>query len=205
MKYDFQKMGLSHLKKSDKTVRYFSFETFIVTFCFIGMIPLAPGTMGTLAVYPVFYYVTEMEPMKSIHFDSLKDQVIFLFWILTIFFSLIGTWAIKKFQQNTRTFDHKSIVIDEVIGMLLVLAIAFDWLYDIAIYLSVYIDLSLRNLMFLVGFVTFRYFDISKPLIVGIADEKIKHPFGVILDDILAGLFAAGTIFIVAQIINAIS
>jgi len=204
MKFNFQNRGLSQFKKQKKFRPTFSIETFIVTFFFVGLIPLAPGTLGTLATYPLYYFITDLSPIESLHFESLKEQVVFLLWASAIFLTIIGTIAITVYQRKTETMDHKSIVIDEVIGMLITLAISFQWLYEISTFLLTFMDWKLRNIMFLVAFVVFRFFDITKPLFIGLVDKHFKKPFGVILDDILAAFFASGVIFVAYLIISSL-
>lgn len=205
MQYDFQHLNLKALKKKYKVKPYWGIECLIATFLFVGFAPIAPGTFGTLAVYPIYYWITELKPFDFIKFESLKEQVVFLFWFFTIFFTIIGTWATDKYQKKTNTHDHKTVVIDEVVGMLLTLAISFDWLFEIATFLTSYIEWNIRTLIFLVGFIAFRYFDITKPLFISSIDQRYRKPFGVILDDILAALFASGTIFIIAKIVSFIN
>jgi phosphatidylglycerophosphatase A len=86
--------------------------------------------------------------------------------------------------------DHQSIVLDEVLGQILALQLTFllfreDYFsqnYVIAIHL-------------LFCFISFRFFDITKPSIIGLAD-RVKTGFGVMLDDLLCGIITAilGTI-----------
>lgn len=188
--YDLSKIkNTKHVRVKKK----FTLDTFIATFFFIGYIPIAPGTFGSLAAYPIYNYLLN---------HNNKEGFIFWMWAIVIFLTIIGTWAIRKYQSRTMTFDHKSVVIDEVIGMLITLAVSFTWLYAIADFLLVFLDMKIRNIMFLVAFVAFRYCDITKPLFIGVVDRYYKKPFGVILDDILAGLLASGGIYIIFKIIE---
>ena len=77
--------------------------------------------------------------------------------------------------------DHGSIVIDEVVGMILAVSMPFYLLGQWA-------DLPM---VAAVSFVTFRCFDIAKPWPVSLIDRRMKTGMGVMLDDVLAGLFAA--------------
>ena len=74
--------------------------------------------------------------------------------------------------------DDKSIVIDEIIG-----------------YLSfmIFFDTNVTNII--IGFLLFRFFDILKPFPISYVDKKIKNSFGVIFDDLLAGLFSGILLF----------
>jgi phosphatidylglycerophosphatase A len=68
-----------------------------------GLVPLAPGTMGTLFAVPLAYSTRD-----------LTFEIRILFWLLV---TLIGTWSAKVFDQTMGTADNQSIVIDEVIGL----------------------------------------------------------------------------------------
>lgn len=79
-------------------------------------------------------------------------------------------------KKKTGIHDDKHIVIDEVAGVFLACAIAAS------------VENSIVN--FVLAFVLFRLFDITKPSIIGKIDKKVKGGLGVMLDDMLAGLFA---------------
>ncbi len=97
--------------------------------------------------------------------------------ITTLLFIFIGWWATDTVQKKTKEHDSSYIVIDEVIGIwIALLACSFSWVH------------------FLVAFALFRFFDILKPWPIGWLDQKIKGAWGVLCDDIVAGLFAGVTI-----------
>ncbi|MFI4983911.1 MAG: phosphatidylglycerophosphatase A [Rickettsiales bacterium] len=176
----------------------FAWYTIVVTWFYVGMISIAPGTLGSIATYPLYFWITETadgsEDISAMH------NVLKKFWAVSVFCFAIGWVAIIKFQQKTRTFDHKMVVIDEVIGMFITLAISFDWAYAIASKLASNFDMSERNFAFLVVLVVFRYYDIMKPFFIGAIDKYYKKPLGVILDDVAAAAFSALTIFILLKI-----
>ena len=110
-------------------------------------------------------------------------------------------------QEDFSDHDPKQIVIDEVLGMfipLLFLSLAFQmpnlpgilknitttiWFSDeITISNRFYVILYFKHFIIL-NFILFRFFDIIKPFPIGYVDKKFKNPFGVIFDDILAGLY----------------
>ena len=175
-----------------KILQKIDFSTIISTFFFIGLIPIAPGTFGSLAAYPIYYFL---------FISSLSHtEAQFSFFIISLILTFIGIKAINRFQKNTGLQDHKSIVIDEVIGQLAIFAIANQMLYEIvsSIKYKISIDsISALNLNFIAGFIIFRYFDIKKPLFIKYYDRKYKSGFGVILDDILAAGLGAFSIWIV--------
>ena len=92
----------------------------------------------------------------------------------------IGVWTAKQAGKAWGKVDHGAIVIDEVLGQLLALALPFYVL-----------DASAISLEFLlVGFLLFRLFDIAKPWPVSHFDNHWKSGWGVMLDDVAAGFLA---------------
>ena len=91
---------------------------------------------------------------------------------LTVLFTLMGTWACAQLEGEWG-HDPSRVVIDETIGIYITyLFMPFSW----------------TNVV--LGFVLFRAFDIIKPLGVKAIDTKLHSPFSVMLDDILAGVYA---------------
>ncbi len=146
-----------------------------------------PGTLGSLAVFPIYWAIIR-------YVESIQTAKIIL-WTLSGVFFVLGWLAIRKFQQKTQTMDHSSIVIDEVIGMLVTLAISFEWLLKSASYFKSMLNINVTYAPFVVAFLLFRLFDIWKPLIIGTIDTYYKSPLGIILDDVLAGCAAAFTVW----------
>ena len=134
--------------------------------------------------------------MNSYSLTNAKSKLL----LTTLVLFIIGLIAVKKFQKTTNTYDHSYIVIDEVIGQLLTLYISLDWLFHLSNLIPV--NISKNNLTFLIALVTFRYFDIKKPLIIDYVNRKYKGAFGVIFDDILAAIFASISIYVVYLIAN---
>lgn len=176
----------------------FTWYTIIVTWFYVGMISLAPGTMGSIAVYPLYYWITETADGTGDY--SAMHNVLKKFFAMSIFLFALGWVAITKFQEVTRTFDHKICVIDEVVGMFLTLALSFEWAYRIAIKVSYSFNMSERSCAFLIVLVVFRIYDILKPFFIGYIDKNIKKPIGVLLDDVAAAGFSALTIYVLLLI-----
>ena len=147
-----------------------NFNRLFITFFGSGLAPTAPGTVGTLAAMPfglaIIYYLGV---------NSLTTA--------TIVLTIIGIFEINKYEKSTGTHDDKSIVIDEVVGVWLTMAITYGGL---SIWQNSYIDYFAAIL----SFASFRLFDIWKPSTIGYIDRKVKGGFGVIGDDLLAGLAA---------------
>jgi phosphatidylglycerophosphatase A len=148
-----------------------------VTFFGVGNIKKAPGTFGSLAGL-LFWLL-----INFIFFDVytkyfLQNNIFWLsFVIITTFYACN---SITKYGKQVGEIDHKSVVIDEVVGIVIALQIVYfcgfyQYRKIVALFLS---------------FTFFRLFDITKPAIIGWCDKNLKTGFGVMLDDILAGIFA---------------
>lgn len=132
-----------------------------------GLSPVAPGTIGSIAALPMAWWLMQ--------FDF---SVIGVVCVITM---LVGVWACSRAGAVFGVYDHGSIVIDEVLG---------QWL---AIWLSVWAlgDAAQSVWLYLVAFFWFRVFDIIKPWPVSWFDQKVKGGFGVMMDDVAAGVMAA--------------
>lgn len=136
---------------------------FIATLGGIGKIPIAPGTWGSIFGFIVFIYVS--------HYVDMLIVV-----ILSIPFSI---WICEKASINLIEKDHKSIVIDELVGIWVALAPA--------LYLSTQ---SSRTLYVVLALIFFRIFDILKPFPISYFDKNYKNGLGIVLDDLIAGVMA---------------
>ncbi len=146
---------------------------FFLTFGYTGLSPKAPGTVGSFfALFPALPIILYMD-----------NYTLFL---AAIVITLMGIESVNKYEQNGGIHDNKHIVIDEVAGMWIALSIAPSYAVE-----NIY-DLSNGFLVqTLLSFLLFRYFDITKPSIIGRIDRNAKGGIGVMLDDVIAG-FAAG-------------
>ncbi|NPA66862.1 MAG: phosphatidylglycerophosphatase A [Epsilonproteobacteria bacterium] len=146
---------------------------FFLTFGYTGLAPKAPGTVGSFfAIFPALPIILYMD-----------NYTLFL---AAIVITLMGIDAVNKYEQNGGIHDNKHIVIDEVAGMWIALSIAPSYAVE-----NIY-DLSNGFIIQTVlSFLLFRYFDITKPSIIGRIDRNAKGGIGVMLDDVIAG-FAAG-------------
>lgn len=183
------KYNLGHIPNA-KDVRIkppFSWYTLIATWFYTGM-AVMPGTIGSLATYPLYFFA-----LRSAH---TYEDVARNFWIYFGVLFVIGWPAVKKYQTATNTMDHKSVVIDEVLGMLLAFALCFKQAFQLALELRPIVDLAASNIAFLIVFATFRFFDINKPFIIGYIDRRMSGALAVILDDLAAALFTFCTIIV---------
>lgn len=184
-----------HMKKSK--VRFpFSFHALIATWFYTGRSPIAPGTVGSIASYPLYLFI-----INSVESTASAEKI---FLLMAIAFLALGTWAIGKFQKQIKIHDHQCIVIDEVVGMLVVFALAMGSAAKIAFWLDNVFNMTIppKQMAFFICLLVFRYFDIRKPFFIKTLDYYVRKPVGVILDDVLAGLFAAGTIYIACLIVK---
>ncbi len=150
----------------------------IATGFYIGKIPFAPGTFGSLLAVVLWIVVN--------HFFQYTFPVV-IFWVsLLILLSILGIFSAESHSKTIGKDDAGEIVIDEICGQLLTFIIA-----------SIYVDLTENLLLIFLGFFFFRLFDITKPFIIGIADKNVKGGIGVMLDDLLAGFAAAVLLYAV--------
>lgn len=97
-----------------------------------------------------------------------------VYMVITFLLVPVGVWAANLYESHSQQHDSKEIVIDEVVGFL----ITMTWL-----------PLTWQSA--LLGFVVFRFFDILKPPPIRQLDQKIKGGFGVMVDDIAAGIIGS--------------
>jgi phosphatidylglycerophosphatase A len=152
-------------KEVIKAVNLKNPATWLATWFGYGFLKTAPGTWGTIGGIPFGMIIIFLGGFKAI-----------LASIIVIF--AIGCWASSEFEKMSGEHDNSAIVIDEVVGI---------WIAMIPISITNSID----PLMLLMAFVFFRLFDIFKPWPVGLCDRKIPGALGVMVDDILAGIYAA--------------
>ena len=140
-----------------------------------GKSPKAPGTAGSalsvLLGLPILLY---------------SAQTLFL---LACLLGIIAVREIDKWEAYSKKHDEKWIVIDELVGVWIAMAI-IGAIFGYSISLMI------------VAFGTFRFFDIWKPSIIGRVDKKLKGGLGVVLDDVLAGLVAGVFSLIVLAILS---
>ncbi|WP_439122250.1 phosphatidylglycerophosphatase A family protein [Marivita sp.] len=143
----------------------------IATFFGVGYLRPAPGTWGSLAALPVAYAVLSIGG----------------FWLLvnlTFFVFMSGWIAARELTRGQDDHDPSYIVVDEVVGQWIAL---FPVAYGATMMSA---DLLALYPGWIAAFVLFRLFDIWKPWLVGQADAR-GDALGVMLDDVIAGVFAA--------------
>jgi len=140
---------------------------FFVSLSYAGYIKLIPpGTFASFLSIVILFPIVEY---KIVSLEVFVTVFIIIF-LLSLFF-------INKFSSHTQSHDSKTIVIDEFLGIYLILIF-----YDQIKIINPYITMMLI-------FILFRFFDILKIFPANVIDKNIKSAFGVILDDLIAGMY----------------
>lgn len=134
-----------------------------------GYLPVAPGTCGTAVAVPLVWLLAALP--------------LWQFLVITLGVTLVGVWAAATADKAWGTHDSGRIVIDEVAGYFVTLSLVdrTSWL------------------VLGIGFVVFRFFDIVKPPPVRWLDENLPGGWGVVLDDIAAGVMGAAVMWALAH------
>lgn len=109
-----------------------------------------------------------------------------LYWYLGITFALyvVGVWVCAKTSNDIGVHDHSGIVIDEVVGYMITMILVPVNIWTLAI-----------------GFLLFRFFDIVKPWPIRWLDRRVEGGTGIMIDDVLAGIFALVVIHVMIHYI----
>ncbi len=145
---------------------------FISTFCFVGLIPGAPGTWASIAAVPFVYL--------------LMDRPNLLLGVLGIVLA-VGVITAGKTAKDLGRIDPSCVVIDEVLGMgVTLLWVPREWPFVV------------------MGLILFRVFDIWKPFPIQ-RIEKLPGGWGIMLDDLMAGIYAWAWLQIGSYLIHLIA
>ena len=148
-----------------------TFNTLFVTMFGIGKLKPIPCTFGSLATVVLLYVL--------FHTFEVSSNLILLGLVVIFIYSFSAVTSHTKDKENK---DPGEIVIDEFIGQSIPI-----YLYDVSHGTNK--DPNEALIFYAVCFVLFRYFDIMKPFPVSYFDKKHKNSFGVIMDDVCAGLY----------------
>ena len=148
-----------------------TFNSLFVTMFGLGRIKIIPGTFGSLATIILLYVL--------IHIISISSNFILLGLVIIFIYSFP---AVSSYIKNNDKKDPKEIVIDELIGQAIPI-IAYE--------ISHGTEKSSEEalIFYCICFILFRFFDIAKPFPVSFFDKNFKNSFGVIMDDVCAGLY----------------
>ena len=141
-----------------------NFRKFFLTVGFSGLSPKAPGTVGSFISLIIGLFLLEF-----LHVSTL--------FLLALLITVIAIKQIDIYEKEVDMHDGKEIVIDELAGMWITLAIC---------------GINSSNVLFMapIAFIFFRLFDIWKPSFIGKIDRDVKGGLGVMGDDVLAGIAA---------------
>ena len=142
-----------------------------VTFFGIGKLKKIPGSYASLVTTIFLFFI--------FHILNFSPNVVLVGIIIVFFISL---YAVNIFIKDLDNKDPKEVVIDEFIGQSIPIC-----LYEISHEGAKEISLVLT--FYFIIFILFRIFDIAKPYPVSYYDKNFKNSFGVIMDDVCAGLY----------------
>ena len=133
-----------------------------LTLFYSGLSPKAPGTAGSFLALVLGLVLLQFLDVSTL-------------FLLSILITVIAVKQINIYEQEVGEHDSKEIVIDELAGMWIALSIC---------------GINEQNfyIMGALAFIYFRIFDIWKPSIIGRIDKKVEGGWGVMGDDVIAGI-----------------
>ena len=152
-------------KKSDFLAKIIS------TGIFVGYFPVAPGTCGSFVVLALYFLLHRYVACDDIHLLHIHISSFILLPFLVIVLFVLGIWSAARCEYFWGK-DPGKVVIDEIVGMLVTIGF-----------------IPLNGAIMVTGFFVFRAFDIIKPPPIRWL-EKLPHGWGIMADDILAGVYA---------------
>ncbi|MCG7981663.1 MAG: phosphatidylglycerophosphatase A [Candidatus Thiodiazotropha lotti] len=124
---------------------------------------LAPKAPGTFGTLVGIPFYLLMQPLPLVYY-----------LIITAVAFLLGIWICQQTSRDLGVHDHGGIVWDEIVGYLVTMTFApSGWVW------------------LMIGFILFRFFDIVKPWPIRWVDQRVEGGFGIMVDDLIAGVFAA--------------
>ena len=153
-----------------------TFNSLLVTMFGLGKIKFMPGTFGSLATIIFLFYL--------FHILNIPSNMILIGWIIVFIYSF---YAVSVHIRSSKNKDPGEIIIDEFLGQSIPI-----YLYEISHGTTK--ESNEAIIYYGLFFILFRYFDIMKPFPVSFFDKNFKNSFGVIMDDICAGLYVVLTL-----------
>ena len=148
-----------------------TFNSLFVTMMGLGKIKIIPGTFGSLATIIILYVL--------FHIINISSNFILLGLVIIFIYSFPAVSSHIKDNENK---DPSEIIIDELIGQAIPI-----FAYEISHGTEKSPDEAI--IFYCICFALFRFFDIVKPFPVSFFDKNFKNSFGVIMDDVCAGLY----------------
>ena len=157
------------------------FNVLISTFFGNGYVSKLPGTFTSLSTLIILYILFEILEFKNLNYILILYSIIFFY----------SFYAVMDSETEFEIKDPKQIVIDEVLGQAipLIFIVYLSSNNLINIYVEIY---------YLLSFILFRFFDIVKPFPVSYFDKNYKNFFGIIMDDIMAGIYTMIIIYLIS-------
>ena len=147
------------------------FNSLFVTMFGLGKVKIIPGTFGSLVTVIILYIL--------FHILEISSNLILLFLVIIFVYSFS---AVASHIESYEDKDPKEIIIDEFIGQSIPI-----YLYEISHGTEKSPNEAI--IFYTICFLLFRFFDIKKPFPVNFFDKNFKNSFGVIMDDVCAGLY----------------
>ena len=148
-----------------------TFNSLFVTMLGLGKIKFIPGTIGSLATVIILYVI--------FHILNVSSNFVLLGLVIIFIYSFP---AVSSYIKDNENKDPGEIIIDELIGQSIPI-----FAYEISHGTEKSSDEAI--IFYCICFVLFRFFDIVKPFPVSFFDKNFKNSFGVIMDDVCAGLY----------------
>ena len=171
--------------------RFRDYVALAVATCGVGLIPLAPGTWGSLVGVGLYlmarrasaeaFYYAESHGWLLPPLVSLLTTIVLLMLILM---TIAGVWAATRCETLLSRKDPGAVVIDEVIGQIITF---------------VFLPIGVGAWAIVTGFLVFRVFDIWKPYPIRRL-ESLEGGLGIMADDVLAGVYAATVMSLLTSI-----
>jgi len=144
---------------------------FLATGFYVGNIPFAPGTFGSLIGLPLCFLLAGIQLSAAM--------------IAAVLIIGLAVWIAGTAARTLERKDPGCIVIDEIAGMVVTL-----------------IGLPFNITTVVTGFILFRILDILKPFPIRVLDRRLSGGFGIVADDVVAGIFANISIRILYYLFN---
>ena len=158
----------------------------ILTMFGIGYFKYAPGTAASFVTCLIYYILW----LSDFSLHSNKIYLVF-FLIIILFYSII---IIDKLSHLFKKKDPREIVVDEFVGQSIPL---MSFIFSADTFVPIGEKTDNLTIFILLAFLLFRFFDIVKPFPINIVDKKMKNGLGVMLDDIIAGIYSTVVIYII--------
>ena len=153
-----------------------TFNSLLVTMFGLGKIKFMPGTFGSLATTVILFHL--------FHSLNISSNTILIGWVIIFIYSF---YAVSTHTRDSKNKDPGEIIIDEFLGQSIPI-----YLYEISHGTTK--ESGEAIIYYTLFFVLFRYFDIMKPFPVNFFDKNFKNSFGVIMDDVCAGIYVVLTL-----------